>query len=179
MIFAFWFFLPAGIANASPVFANKIPLLNKWSTPLDFGQTHNGKPIFGKNKTWRGLVFGTFMGSLTGTIIYALHPNSIIELGVNPASPVLFMAWLGALLGFGALLGDAIESFIKRQLSIKSGDAWFPFDQTDYIIGGILLSSLLVQLPALTNITILLLWFGLHLASSYIGFLLKLKDKPI
>jgi hypothetical protein len=40
-MFALWFFLPAGVANAAPVFANKIPVLNRWKTPMDFGKSYN------------------------------------------------------------------------------------------------------------------------------------------
>ena len=47
------FFLPAGIANAAPVFANKIPIVKNWQAPLDMGITWRGQPLLGKNKTWR------------------------------------------------------------------------------------------------------------------------------
>ena len=65
---AFWFFLPAGIANMSPVLASRISWLKSWDTPLDFGKSFRGKPIFGKNKTWRGIVFGTLSAIIVGFI---------------------------------------------------------------------------------------------------------------
>jgi CDP-diglyceride synthetase len=72
----FWFFLPAGIANMSPVLANKIPGINQWKTPLDFGKSWRGKRIFGNNKTWRGLIFGTLIASLVGLIQYRVIASS-------------------------------------------------------------------------------------------------------
>lgn len=179
IVIALWFFAPAGFANAAPVLANKIPLINKWYTPMDFGKSYRGKRVLGDNKTWRGFCFGVLIATLTYFLQRYLYVQidfirDFISIDYSTAS-----IWLGFLLGVGALLGDAIESFIKRQFNVPSGEAWFPFDQIDYIIGGILLSSLIIALKPIQNITILMVWFGLHLVSSYVGYLLGLKDKPI
>lgn len=176
--FALWFFLPAGIANATPVFANRVPFLNRWTTPLDFGHSLRGRRLFGANKTWRGLVFGTLVGALTAGLMYAVYPEFAFRLNfVN--NPMAQMVALGGLLGAGALIGDAVESLLKRQLGVPPGESWFPFDQVDYIFGGIILCSLVYTLQPLQSLTILVVYFGLHLVTSYIGFLLGLKDKPI
>jgi CDP-2,3-bis-(O-geranylgeranyl)-sn-glycerol synthase len=82
-------------------------------------------------------------------------------------------------MGFGALLGDAIESFFKRQARVKPGNTWFPFDQIDYIIGGLLFSLPVITLGVKYYFLILVVWLLLHLISSYIGYLLGLKTKPI
>lgn len=181
IFFALWFFLPAGLANAAPVFANKIPLLNQFKTPIDFGLSHKGKRILGDNKTWRGLLFGVSIAVLTLAIQKVVYKDSIWLQDTLPSTIdyVNVSLWLGVLLGFGALLGDAVESFFKRRSNVRSGEAWFPFDQLDYILGGLLLSSVMVSLSPAQNATIVLVWFGLHLLSSYIGFLMGLKDKPI
>ena len=180
LFFALWFFLPAGVANAAPVFASKIPGLKKWSTPIDFYKKHNDKRILGNNKTWRGLCFGIFAAVITLLLqkyIFAISPWLQSQVSLIDYSNVNLL--LGFALGFGALAGDAIESFFKRQVEIPSGDAWFPFDQIDYIIGGCLFSALVYSLPLLNYLVILIVWFFIHLISSYIGFLLKLKNKPI
>jgi hypothetical protein len=178
LLFAVWFFLPAGAANATPVFINKIPLLRNWKTPLDCGKTLNGKRLFGANKTWRGLIFGTLVGALTGLLIYGIYPTSANELNFT-TNGGLRMFCLGALLGAGALLGDALESMAKRQLGVQPGESWFPFDQLDYIFGGIVFSSVLYVLQPYQSLAIIAVYFGLHLVVSYLGFLLNLKDKPI
>lgn len=164
------FFLPAGIANMSPVLANRIPRLNQWKTPLDFGFKSNGRRLLGDNKTWRGLVFGTLIGGVSAVIISQLNANTIA---------VLDPFWVGCLLGFGALFGDAVESYFKRLGGISSGESWFPFDQTDYIVGGLVLIYPFVKLPFWAIITILIVYFGLHLVVAYIGYRLGLKEKPI
>lgn len=179
LLLVIWFFLPAGIANASPTWANKIPRINRLNTPMDFGKSFNGKRIFGDNKRWRGLIFGMIFGALTGYIQFLIFPDFINELGIASNSPALTMTVLGGLLGLGALLGDAVESFFKRRSHVKPGDSWFPFDQIDFIIGGIILSMPIVILTLKTYLLILIVGFSLHLIAGYIGYLLKLKDKPI
>lgn len=177
--YSFLFFLPAGIANMSPVFAKHIPPLNKWDTPLDFGKQYHSKRIFGNNKTWRGLLFGAIAGGFSSWIIYSAAPDLPANLSFNfvPSGASAFA--LGALLGFGALAGDAIESFFKRRRNIMSGNSWFPFDQIDYIIGGLIATLPFIGLNMEIAFRILLIYFFLHLVISYIGYLLGLKNKPI
>ncbi len=180
LIFALLFFLPAGIANAAPVFANKIPLLNRWKTPIDLGQSYRGRRILGPNKSMRGLVFGTLMGGVSASLIVVAFPGyGFVSTDIVPFVPIAESFLFGTMIGFGALWGDAVESFFKRQKGVASGESWFPFDQIDYILGGLLFSLPFTQLALRTYLTIFLLFFGLHLVSSYIGFLLKLKEKPI
>lgn len=167
---ALLFFLPAGIANMSPVIINKIPCINQWKTPLDLGKSYRGKRIFGDNKTWRGLVMGTLFGGLTGLAIGALNHNTV---------GVLHPFWAGCVLGAGALLGDAIESFFKRQRGVQPGKPWFPFDQIDYIIGGLLAIYIFMQPQLWVMLTIFVVYFGLHLLLAYIGYLLGFKKTPI
>lgn len=181
LLLSLWFFLPAGLANAAPVFANKIPWLNRWHTPLDFGVSIGGKRLFGDHKTWRGLSFGVLIGilcCLLQRVLFIKNP-AIRDIAYPLDYTSINVVVLGASLGAGALLGDAVESSLKRRFGIPSGHSWFPFDQLDYIIGGIIFSTLVVRLDLLTYISIIIVWFGIHLLVSYIGFLLKLKDKPI
>lgn len=179
LLFVLWFFLPAGIANASPTWANKIPGINKLNTPLDFGKSINNRRIFGDNKRWRGLIFGTLFGALTGYIQFLIYPEFIQELGIASSNPAITMTLLGGLLGLGALLGDAVESFFKRRSQVKPGDSWFPYDQIDYVIGALVLSTPIIILSLKQYLLIVLVWFVLHIIASYIGYLLNLKDKPI
>jgi len=173
------FFIPAGLANAAPVFANKIPLLNRWKTPLDFGKSWDGMRIFGDNKTWRGLASGIFVGIATGGLIYIINPDFINKLEIVPLAPFVDTLVIGGALGLGALIGDAVESFFKRRAGVPAGKSWFPFDQIDYIVGGLVFTIPLVHLSALGYVWILIVWFGMHLVVSYIGFMLHLKDTPI
>jgi len=160
LIFSFLFFLPAGIANMTPVFVAKIPLLKDFDYPLDSYQKINGKRIFGDHKTIRGLIFGLILGVITSLIIH----QSIL---------------LGFILSLGALGGDSIKSFLKRQVNISEGKSWFPFDQIDYIIGGLICSVLIIKLPFSYYVVIFILYFLLHLIITAIGYLLGFKKEII
>lgn len=181
ILFALWFFAPVGIANASPVFANRVPILQKLGMPIDGGRTFRGKRIFGDHKTLRGLLAGTLFGFLTTTLQMFLFDNfsffENISRSVDYSSPVVLL--MGAALGFGALAGDAIKSFFKRQFSVPSGQSWFPFDQIDYIVGAILISLPFVTLDIKDYLVIAIVWFLIHPAATIVGWLLKLKDSPI
>ncbi len=179
--FAVWFFLPAGIANMTPVLANKVPRLNEWDTPMDFGKSFRGKRIFGDHKRWRGVVSGVVVASIIVLIEYSLYQHSagIRSLVTELDYGIPEVLWLGPLLGAGALFGDAIKSFFKRRVGVKPGHSWFPFDQSDYIVGGLLASLIIVRLNVLTYLFIFATWFALHLIASFIAFQLGLKLKPI
>lgn len=182
IFFALWFFLPAGLANASPVFASRVPGLQKLGIPIDFGKTFKDKRIFGDHKTVRGFVVGTGTGLITGLLQYAAYSNSewLQNMSLVEYKSALWSAMLGIFLGFGALAGDAIKSFFKRQFSVPSGKSWFPFDQIDYIVGGLVFSSLLVDLPQRsTYLWIGLIWFLIHPLATFVGWIIGVKDSPI
>ena len=130
-----------------------------------------GKRLLGANKTWRGLVSGTLV---SGFIAWLLYPNISIDTGST-----LNGVALGCAIGFGALLGDAVESFFKRQKEIPSGSSWLLFDQLDYVMGALLFSLPFVRLAGIDYLLVILTYFVLHFIVSYIGYLLGLKDKPI
>lgn len=178
---ALWFFLPAGVANMTPIFAARIPLIKKLDYPMDFYRTFCGQRVFGSHKTWRGLVTGVVFGTLTLWVqVLAVQHNSWLAEVTNPIGyqtlPVLLV---GPLFGLGALLGDAFESFFKRQIGRAPGQGWFPFDQTDYIIGGALATAPFVQLSLLQYSLLIVLWLIIHVVASAIGYLMGVKERPI
>jgi CDP-2,3-bis-(O-geranylgeranyl)-sn-glycerol synthase len=180
ILFALWFFFPAGIANMSPVFANNISALKGFTYPIDMGKKFRGKRILGDHKTFRGLISGLIGGILGGGLQILIYNNfswvKSISDTIDYSNPKVLL--IGAALGFGALVGDSIKSFFKRQIGIQPGHGWFPFDQLDFIIGGLLFASLFVTLPFSTYIIIAIVWLILHPVANILGWVLKLKDKP-
>ncbi len=179
--FGLWFFMPAGMANVAPILVAKAPGLKHWQTPVDFGVSWRGIRLFGDHKTWRGIVTGSIVAILVMWLQVTLFHHSAWIRSIS--QPVDYnhvsIIGLGFLLGFGALAGDLVKSFVKRRFGVRSGHSWFPFDQLDYIVGGVLLSAIYMRLPAILYIWIVITYFGLHLFFSYVGYLLKLKDRPI
>jgi CDP-2,3-bis-(O-geranylgeranyl)-sn-glycerol synthase len=181
ILFALWFFLPAGIANMMPIPISKIPALRKYDAPIDMGKTFRGKRVFGAHKTWRGLIVGIIAATLMLWLQQFLVAqfdwfDSFAKQVDYQSLPTLIM---GPLFAIGALGGDAIESFFKRQLNIAPGQGWFPFDQTDYIIGGAIATMPFVSLSILQYVWLIIVWLIIHMISTVIGYFVGLKDKPI
>jgi len=164
----FWVMLPAGIANMVPPLAVK--LWPKWNTLIDMGKSWNGKRIFGDHKTIRGLVTGI----LAAEIVYLLLKGNMIR-EINHPLPWYF----GAVMGFGALAGDAVKSFFKRRVGVESGVSWFPWDQIDWIIGMILVSTIWRLLSIKEMAVLLLAGMALHLLLKVLGYLLRLNKEMI
>jgi CDP-2,3-bis-(O-geranylgeranyl)-sn-glycerol synthase len=181
ILFAIWFMLPAAFANATPIFCKHLPGLKRWNARIDGGRTFRGKDLLGAHKTWRGLV----CGMIVSTIIFALQQYAVDHFAwaryiTEGSSYDELAVWLiGPLLGFGAIAGDAIESFFKRQRNIPSGSSWVPFDQIDYIIGAALVTLPFIILSPMQYVWMFILWFGLHIASTFVGWKLGLKKDPI
>jgi CDP-2,3-bis-(O-geranylgeranyl)-sn-glycerol synthase len=169
-----WLFLPAGIANMSPVIFQKISFLNY---PLDFNLQLKNKPLLGKNKTCRGFFFGILMALLIIVIQKNLYPYMINFSVINYNEINIYL--LGFLLGFGALSGDALKSFFKRRFNISSGKPWIPFDQIDWIIGATILTNLYIQISLKINLISIIFLALLHPLINLISYHLKLQKNKI
>lgn len=181
VLLAFWFMLPAAVANGTPILAARIPGLNHWDTRLDFGKRFHGKPLLGSHKTWRGIVSGMVIATLVLWIeqVLAAHFSWSRHFTDGIDYQHLPTLLLGPLFGLGALGGDAIESFFKRRHGTRSGESWMPFDQLDYIVGAIIVSLPFVILSARQYLLIIIMWFALHIASTFVGYKLGFKEQPI
>ena len=76
-------------------------------------------------------------------------------------------------------MGDAFRSFLKRQRGIAPGKSWFPFDQIDYVLGGMVCTAFYIQLTLWQYFLLFLLWFLIHPLATAIGYYLRLKDSPL
>ena len=129
---AIYFMFPVYFANMAPVIYKKIPFL---AYPLDLGKKFKNKRIFDSHKTFRGLFFGVLAGMILAYIQFQLSGFEFFD----NISVINYSNWImiGGLMGFGAIAGDAVESFFKRQRGIRAGERWIPFDQLDFVIGGL------------------------------------------
>lgn len=180
ILFVLWFFLPAGLANTAPIFAAQLPLLRDWTFPLDGYATFRGKRVLGAHKTVRGMLSGILVGMVTASVQVWLYEHvpvvkTFVPIDYTSIHPLLF----GFLAAGGALMGDALKSFFKRQVGITPGKTWFPFDQLDYILGGIAGTCWYVHLSLPQYLLLLLVWFVLHPLGTFVGYEFKLKESPI
>jgi CDP-2,3-bis-(O-geranylgeranyl)-sn-glycerol synthase len=159
IIEALEFIFPAYCANAIPVIAGG-------GYPMDFGRNFvDGKPVFGKNKTFRGF----FAGLAVGT-------------GVGLAESILFGYPLvfGLILSLGALLGDLTGAFIKRRLGLTPGDLLPVIDQVDFVFGAVLFSLLFLYtlLSLELIVAVLILTPPIHLLTNFLAYKCGLKSNP-
>ncbi len=84
-------------ANGAPIFARNL-LQHRFSRPIDSGLIlRDGRPLFGKAKTWRGLFAAVCLTAAVGRL-----------LGLSSV--------LGGLFAFYSMVGDLIASFLKRRI---------------------------------------------------------------
>ena len=175
-----WIFLPVGVANTGPVTASRLPFLKKYNQPLDFGKTFMDKRIFGDHKTIRGIIAGGIVGLFTAGLQMLLSDGfswpENYSMGLDYSSSMILV--MGLFMGFGALLGDAIKSFFKRQIGIAPGRPWVPFDQLDFVIGGAVSSLPFIVLPLNMYVLGLLIALVLHPTFNVLAWILRLQDKP-
>jgi len=159
----FWFFLPAGVANIVPRLVSKINFL---------GNPINEK-LFGSHKTWRGLIFGVLAAIIFVFIQKLIGWDSIVD--YSSVNVIL----LGFLLGFGGIFGDVIKSYFKRRVGIAPGKSWIPFDQIDFVLGGLVFVFWYVDLSVIQALIIFLMYSLLHPIVNYIAYLLKIQKNKL
>ncbi|MEK6937935.1 MAG: CDP-archaeol synthase [Nanoarchaeota archaeon] len=157
-----YFFLPAYVANMSPVLFKWLPFLNR--------------PIYekklGAHKTWRGVL----VAAVIGTLVFAMQKYAYTK-GFTSWALIDYSGFsilLGTFLGLGAIIGDAVKSYYKRKMNIAPGQPWWGWDQLDFVIGGLVFGLFFYVPPAEVVLIIIVLTPALHLLFNYIGYLLKL-----
>ena len=152
---ALYFIFPAYCANAAPVIFGG-------GRPIDAGRTFfNGKPFLGSHKTLRGFFAGLLIGTLVGYLQHLLTQEAPIPLGF--------------VLSLGALVGDLVNSFIKRRLNLPPGSSLPVADQLDFIVGALLFSLLFSPPPVSLLLIALIVTPPIHLLTNILAYLLGIK----
>ena len=174
LLSCFYFFLPAYFTNMAPPLIRRAGIFNFLDKPVDFGRKFKGQPILGKNKCWRGVIFGILIGILVAGLQLWLYRFSFIkEISLFGYSEINILAF-GFLISAGAVFGDLLFAFIKRRLKMEPGARFIPFDQTNYVIGAALFLTIFLKINILIWITVFILTLFLHLIFNRIGYLLGL-----
>ncbi len=158
IIYPIIYIFPAYAANGLPV------LLGGGKRPLDFKKTFRGKRILGDNKTIKGTFFAIVGGIIAG----------VIE---NNAFPGLLPAFVA--MTFGAVFGDLLGSFLKRQLNFKPGAPFPVMDQIGFYIFALIFAFPFGNMPSLYGLIFLtVLTAIIHVATNIGAYKLKLKKVP-
>jgi len=102
------------------------------------------------NKTWSGVAAGAFAGGVAGAICAFLFASK------------LYLAWvgIGVVLAFTGLMGDLLESLLKRRFGVKDASRLIPghggvLDRIDGLMASTLLSGAVLALwPTLSHAVI-------------------------
>lgn len=121
--------LPVYLANMAPPF---LKFWHGWNPPIS-------DRLLGSHKTVLGFAAGIAVAVAVAFIQSRLRWEASL---ISPDD------WLtaGIAAGFGAMAGDSLKSLFKRRLRIAPGQRWIPFDQLDFILGGLAALSFLVRL---------------------------------
>jgi CDP-2,3-bis-(O-geranylgeranyl)-sn-glycerol synthase len=176
----FYFLLPGALATLAPQLVAHFHWWEALKKPIDGGRTIEGKRIFGNNKTIRGYVVGIGAALGSGIVQYFLYNWNITEkIGLFDYSQIENTIVISFLLGSGALIGDSVKSFFKRQLQIAPGKSWVVFDQIDFILGALIFSLPVIQLQARHYVGIVIVYFCVHVITTLCGFFLGVKKNWI
>lgn len=164
-----YLFLPAFIANGAPVVARKIPGIASWTTPI-------WVRAFGANKTYRGFAIGVAAAIITALLQFSLRNQWLFKQLTELHTSFWQSAIVGFLLGFGALFGDLVKSFVKRRIGIAPGQAWPVLDGVDYILGAVLCILPFYQASLMDVVVLMVAAPLLSLLANSISFILGWKD---
>lgn len=170
---AVYLMIPAYLANMSPVLLSFLPF---GARPVDNGAVWCSRRIFGRNKTYRGMVSG-IIGGIAGTFLQKYlspYTQGIALINYDVFSLGRLMIF-GAAIGAGALIGDLLKSFFKRRMGIAEGKPWIPFDQLDFVVGALVAMSFFFVLPLVHIIIIVAVSPLLSLITNIIAYHLKIK----
>ncbi|MCH4561263.1 hypothetical protein BFX40_02500 [Mesorhizobium sp. SEMIA 3007] len=160
---SFWpitqFLILLTLANGVPVIAKK--MLGDWlAWPIDGGCLFwDGQPLLGRSKTVRGLVLA-ILATAMGAPMIGLD----IETGM--------------LVGFTAMVGDMLSSFLKRRLRLASSAQAPGFDQVPESLLPFLVARNLVGFSVWDIlIGVGAFWIGELLVSRFL-YMLHVRDRP-
>lgn len=92
--------------------------LSGLGVPIDSYQTFGGKRLFGDNKTWRGVIVYLVISILVCLILAFIQTHTSAVHPVFSFNPFL----LGLVFSISYMLGEFLNSFVKRRLGIAAGE---------------------------------------------------------
>jgi CDP-2,3-bis-(O-geranylgeranyl)-sn-glycerol synthase len=151
--------LPIYIANMAPPF---VKYWHGWNRPISLRH-------LGSHKTVVGFALGVVMA------VAVSYGQSWIAWGRSLTSHEHWIL-LGIAAGSGAMLGDSLKSWFKRRLGIVPGRRWIPFDQLDFVLGGLLALSFWIRLSLSDIILILVISVAGDIAVNQLSYRLGVRD---
>ena len=182
---ATWLVLPVVLGGLGHVAVLKTNVLRSLAVPIDNGARLRGRPVFGENKTWRGIALMTGLTALTSGAQAALARRNRWTSALDVLQSARVNAWLtGALCGLTYCLAELPNSFVKRQLGIAPGARatrasrlQYVVDQADSVAGCLLALRLLYRAAARELITAFALGITVHIGIDQLIYAIGVKSR--
>jgi len=160
LLLAWWFSLPAYVANICPGLARTLP----------YGKIPVSVNYLGPNKTWMA-----FPSALIGACVIAWTQGML----TYPQNYPEVTCWVaGACFGFGTVLGDWAKSLAKRRLGIAPGGKWW-VEKIDFLIMSFILLTLTEGALPLQYYLVPILFYGLvHGPGNRLSYKLGWRNSP-
>lgn len=173
---AFILFAPLLVAATLSAVVCRFDLWRALYVPVDMGAKLCGRRVFGDHKTLRGFVVA-IIGCIAAVSVEKTLPlpASLCVVDYANANPIV----LGFAMGFGAMLGELPNSFVKRRLDISPGQhargarrvVFYVWDQLDLLTGAWPLVSPWAHPTPSVVLASVVLALVLHPCVALIGFL--------
>ena len=182
---ATWLVLPVVLGGLGHVAVLKTNVLSSLAVPIDNGARLRGRPVFGENKTWRGIALMTGLTALTSGAQAALARRNRWTSALDVLQSARVNAWLtGALCGLTYCLAELPNSFVKRQLGIAPGARatrasrlQYVVDQADSVAGCLVALSVLYRAAARELITAFALGITVHIGIDQLIYAIGVKSR--
>ena len=147
------------VANGVPVLATKL-CGPHFSVPLDHWTNFiDGKPLFGKSKTIRGVVLAILLTAV--------------------AAILLRLGWkIGVVVGSMAMVGDLFSSFVKRRLNLHPSSRATFIDQVPESLFPLLACRGLLSLSILDIAICVAIFFVGEVLISRLLYKAHIRDRP-
>ena len=180
-----WLILPVVAAGVGHVVVIQSGLLRPLAIPIDGGAIWRGRPVFGSNKTWRGLVVMAGLTALAMRGQAELARRSHRIAGVTSVDFQRVNPWpAGAVYGLGYTVGELPNSFVKRRLGIEPGGHspsighWqYIIDQTDSVLGCLIALSTFHRPRRAETLAACFLGLGVHIGIDQALYVMGIKRR--
>lgn len=147
------------IANGVPVIVKDL-LGKKLSYPIDCNLRFiDGRPFFGKSKTFRGLITAVIVTMAT--------------------APLMGFDWsTGLIIGIAAMTGDLLSSFIKRRINKPPSSQTLGLDQIPESFFPLLACKSILDLDWMTIVIVVTAFFTGSIILSHVLYKLHIRERP-
>lgn len=148
------------VANSAPILIRRLPLIDKFSYPLDCRLRFvDGRRLLGDTKTWRGVI-----AAVIATMLCAATIRS---------------GWVtGLVVAIFAMLGDSLSSFVKRRMGKPPSAMATGLDQIPESLLPLICLHYIWQLTWLNVATLVIIFVILDFVLSRILFRLHIRNRP-